>query len=67
MVCAFFRIASTVEQIAARLSDRFRLLSGGARTALPRQHTLRAAMDWSHDLLAPDERMLLRRTSAFPG
>ncbi len=54
-----------VEQIAARLDDRFRLLSGGSRTALPRQQTLRAAMDWSHDLLAQKERTVLRRLSVF--
>ena len=40
-----------VEQIAARLDDRFRLLTGGARTALPRQQTLQALIDWSYDLL----------------
>jgi predicted ATPase len=50
----------SVEQVAARLADRFRLLSGGARTVLPRQQTLQAAMDWSYDLLAPEERALLR-------
>ena len=57
----------TVEQIAARLDDRFRLLTGGSRTALPRQQTLRAAMDWSYDLLAERERTLLRRLSVFAG
>jgi predicted ATPase/class 3 adenylate cyclase len=56
-----------VEQIAARLDDRFRLLTGGSRTALPRQQTLRAAMDWSYDLLAPKERAVLRRLSVFAG
>jgi predicted ATPase/class 3 adenylate cyclase len=56
-----------VEQIAARLHDRFRLLTGGSRTALPRQQTLRAAMDWSYDLLAPKERAVLRRLSVFAG
>jgi non-specific serine/threonine protein kinase len=55
------------EQIAARLSDRFRLLTGGSRTALPRQQTLRAAMDWSYDLLTEPERALLRRLSVFAG
>jgi predicted ATPase len=44
------------QQIASRLSDRFRILSGGPRTALPRQQTLRAAMDWSYDLLGDTER-----------
>jgi len=57
----------TPEQIAGRLDDRFRLLSGGTRTALPRQQTLRALIDWSHDLLAPDEKALLRRLSVFAG
>jgi non-specific serine/threonine protein kinase len=56
-----------VEQIAARLDDRFRLLTGGSRTALPRQQTLRAAIDWSYDLLADDERRVLCRLSAFVG
>ena len=56
-----------VEQIAARLNDRFRLLTGGSRTALPRQQTLRAAMDWSHDLLVEKERILFRRLSVFAG
>ncbi|MGH2599288.1 MAG: ATP-binding protein, partial [Dehalococcoidia bacterium] len=51
--------ALSVEQIAARLSDRFRLLTGGSRTALPRQQTLRATMDWSHDLLTAPEQTLL--------
>ena len=57
----------TVDQIAQGLSDRFRLLSGGARTALPRQQTLLASVDWSHDLLTERERHLLRRLSAFTG
>ena len=57
----------TVEQIAARLDDRFRLLTGGSRTALPRHQTLRAAMDWSYDLLSEPERALLRRLSVFAG
>ncbi len=55
------------EQIAARLDDHFRLLTGGSRTALPRQQTLRALIDWSYDLLSPDERALLRRLSVFVG
>ncbi|MGR4881503.1 BTAD domain-containing putative transcriptional regulator [Streptomyces sp. LARHCF249] len=55
------------EQLAARLDDRFRLLTGGSRTA-PRQHqTLRAVVDWSWDLLTEAERALLRRLAAFPG
>ena len=55
------------EQIAARLDDRFRLLTGGSRTALPRQRTLQAAIDWSYRLLSEEERMLLRRLSVFAG
>src|SRR5438094_6811639 len=57
----------TVEQIAERLDDRFRLLTGGSRTALPRQQTLRAAVDWSYDLLSEPERVLLHRLSVFAG
>jgi predicted ATPase/DNA-binding SARP family transcriptional activator len=59
--------ALPLESIASRLDDRFRLLTGGRRTALPRQQTLRATMDWSYDLLAEGERALLRRLSVFPG
>ena len=55
------------EQIAARLDDRFRLLVGGSRTALPRQQTLRALIDWSYDLLSEEERQLLRNASVFVG
>lgn len=55
----------SVEQIAARLDDRFQLLSVGSRTALPRQRTLRAALDWSYDLLADMERVVLQRLSVF--
>ena len=55
------------EQIAARLDDRFRLLTGGSRTALPRQQTLRALIDWSWDLLLEPERATLRRLSVFVG
>ncbi len=57
----------TPEQIAARLDDRFRLLTGGSRTALPRQQTLRAMMDWSFNLLSEPERIVLRRLSTFAG
>ncbi len=53
------------EQIAERLDDRFRLLTGGSRTALPRQRTLQALIDWSYDLLPEDERTLICRLSAF--
>lgn len=55
------------EQIAARLDDRFRLLTGGSRTALPRQQTLRAAIDWSYSLLTEQERILFRRLAVFAG
>ena len=57
----------SVEQIAARLADRFRLLTTGHRTAPPRHRTLRAAMDWSYDLLTASEQVLLRRLSVFAG
>jgi len=57
----------SVDQISARLDDRFRLLTGGARTALPRQQTLRAMIDWSYDLLSENERLLLRRLAVFAG
>ncbi len=57
----------TAEQLAAKLDDRFRLLTGGSRSALPRQQTLRAAMDWSYELLSEPERVLLRRLSVFAG
>jgi predicted ATPase/class 3 adenylate cyclase len=59
--------ALSVENIAARLGDRFRLLTGGDRTALPRQQTLRASIDWSYDLLTEPERTLLRRLAIFSG
>ncbi|MFJ4913385.1 AfsR/SARP family transcriptional regulator [Streptomyces sp. NPDC088726] len=54
-------------QIADRLDDRFRLLTGGSRTVLPRQQTLRAVVDWSWDLLDGHERTALRRLSVFSG
>jgi predicted ATPase/transcriptional regulator with XRE-family HTH domain len=57
----------SVEEIAARLDDRFRLLTGGSRTALSRQQTLRALVDWSYDLLAPAERALFVGLSVFAG
>ncbi|MFC9943463.1 BTAD domain-containing putative transcriptional regulator [Streptomyces pratensis] len=57
----------TPRQIADRLDDRFRLLTGGSRTVLPRQQTLRAVVDWSWDLLDEDERTTLRRLSVFSG
>lgn len=55
------------EQLAARLDDRFRLLTGGARTALPRQQTLRALIDWSYDLLDPAEQWFFRQMGVFSG
>ncbi|MFB6813452.1 BTAD domain-containing putative transcriptional regulator [Streptomyces sp. NPDC056347] len=57
----------TPRQIADRLDDRFRLLTSGARTVLPRQQTLRAVVDWSWDLLDGPERAVLRRLSVFAG
>jgi predicted ATPase/DNA-binding CsgD family transcriptional regulator len=59
--------ALSVEQITARLADRFGLLTIGDRTAPPRQRTLRAAIDWSHELLTGTEQVLLRRLSVFAG
>ena len=59
--------AIPVEEIAARLDDRFRLLISGTRTIPPQHQTLQATLDWSHDLLTPTEQMLLRRLSAFAG
>ncbi|WP_170141159.1 AfsR/SARP family transcriptional regulator [Allonocardiopsis opalescens] len=56
----------TPDQIADRLHDRFALLTGGSRTALPRHQTLRGVVDWSWELLDKPERALLRRLSAFP-
>ena len=55
------------EQILARLKDRFQLLTGGSRTAVPRQQTLRAAVDWSYELLGAPERTLLGRLGVFKG
>ncbi len=57
----------SVQEIAARLDDRFALLTAGSRDALPRHQTLRAAIDWSYDLLAADEQRLLNRLSVFAG
>jgi predicted ATPase/class 3 adenylate cyclase len=57
----------SVEQLAARLDHRFRLLTGGSRAALPRQQTLRATVDWSYALLTPQEQMLFTRLSVFAG
>ncbi|TVT57831.1 AfsR/SARP family transcriptional regulator [Amycolatopsis rhizosphaerae] len=57
----------SLDQLATRLDDRFRLLTGGSRTALPRHRTLRAVIDWSWELLTDPERMVLRRLSVFSG
>ena len=57
----------SVEEINAKLDSRFRLLTGGSRTALPRQQTLRALIDWSYDLLNAQEKTLLGRLSVFAG
>jgi predicted ATPase/DNA-binding winged helix-turn-helix (wHTH) protein len=56
-----------IEELVSRLDDRFDLLTGGRRTALPRQRTLRATFDWSYDLLSEVERLVLRRLSVFAG
>jgi predicted ATPase/DNA-binding SARP family transcriptional activator len=56
----------TADQVAARLSDRFRLLTGGSRTALPRHRTLQAVVEWSWDLLDDDERRLAESLAVFP-
>ncbi|GAA2066062.1 BTAD domain-containing putative transcriptional regulator [Catenulispora yoronensis] len=57
----------SLEQLADRLDDRFRLLTGGSRTALPRHRTLRAVVDWSWELLSAAERRVLRRLAVFAG
>src|SRR5262249_52761004 len=57
----------TPAQLAERLDDRFALLPGGSRTALPRHQTLRAVVDWSWNLLSEPERVLARRLAVFPG
>ena len=59
--------ALPVDKILSRLADRFQLLTGGSRTALPRQQTLRATVDWSYELLSPKERVLLNRVTVFAG
>ncbi len=56
-----------LEELAAHLDDRFRLLTGGHRTALPRHQTLRATLDWSYELLPAIERTVLRRLAIFVG
>ncbi len=59
--------ALSVETIAGRLKDRFKLLTTSDRTVLPRQQTLRALIDWSYDMLAPSEQTLVQRLSVFAG
>ena len=59
--------ALSLTEILDSLHDRFRLLTGGARTAVRRQQTLRASVDWSHALLTEPERVLFRRLAAFLG
>jgi predicted ATPase/class 3 adenylate cyclase/tetratricopeptide (TPR) repeat protein len=59
--------AVDVGELFARLDERFRILTGGSRTALPRQQTMRALIDWSYDLLSPVEQALLRRVAVFSG
>ena len=66
LAAARTKLLST-EQIASRLDDLFRLLVGGSRTALPRQQTLRALIDWSYDLLSNEEKRLLQFASVFVG
>ena len=66
LAAARVNIFSTA-QIAARLADRFKLLTGGSRSALPRQQTLRASIDWSWNLISDSERALLRRLTVFAG
>jgi predicted ATPase len=56
-----------VEGLAARIDDRFGVLTGGRRTALPRHQTLRATLDWSYELLTDPERVVLRRLGIFSG
>ena len=64
LAAARVRVLSPAE-IAARLDDRFALLTNGGRTAAPRQQSLQAALGWSHDLLSEVERVVLRRLSVF--
>jgi len=66
LAAARMRVLS-VEQLANRLSERFALLTRGPRTASERQQTLRASVDWSHNLLSADERRVLRRAAVFAG
>ena len=66
LAAAKMRVLGALE-VAERLDDRFRLLAGGSRMAVPRHQTLRATMDWSFDLLPAPEQVVLRRLAVFPG
>ena len=57
----------SAQQLSQRLDERFRLLTGGSRAALPRQQTMRALIDWSYDLLSDNEKTIFRRVSIFAG
>ncbi len=57
----------TISELARRLDDRFAILTRGARTALPKHRTLRAALDWSYDALSDEEALVMRRLGVFPG
>jgi non-specific serine/threonine protein kinase len=59
--------AIPLEQLADRLEDRFRLLTGGRRAALPHHQTIRAATEWSYDLCSPAEQLLWARLTVFAG
>ena len=59
--------AMSLEELSTRIGDRFAVLTGGSRTALPRHRTLRSLVDWSHDLLGDAEKAVLRRASVFAG
>lgn len=59
--------ALSVEQLETKLNERFRILTGGSRTALPRQQTMRALVDWSYELLTDDEKTIFRRVAVFSG
>ena len=66
-LAAALAAALGIDELAARLDDRFRLLTGGRRTALPRHQTLLATLEWSYQLLAESERVILRRLGIFSG
>src|SRR5262249_34192753 len=65
--CAARAATLGLPQVATLLDDRFRLLTGGRRAALPRQQTLRATLDWSYELLTASERVVLGRLATFAG